>query len=122
MNRLAESLLACLLPSIVASAAPEDPPAAPNVLLILADDMGYADARCYGGEIDTPAIDRLAAEGLRFTHFAIFPENGKFAQPGIDRFEMTFADTLDFSRSAGKRIRLHAVSDEEIPVIRRQSA
>ncbi len=41
----------------------------PNVLLILADDMGYSDAGCYGGEIQTPALDALAAGGLRFTQF-----------------------------------------------------
>jgi arylsulfatase len=39
----------------------------PNFLVILADDMGYSDAGCYGGEIDTPNLDRLAAGGLRFT-------------------------------------------------------
>lgn len=39
----------------------------PNFLLILADDMGFSDARCYGGEVDTPNLDRLAAHGLRFT-------------------------------------------------------
>ncbi len=39
----------------------------PNFLLILADDMGFSDAGCYGGEIDTPNLDRLAAHGLRFT-------------------------------------------------------
>jgi arylsulfatase A-like enzyme len=39
----------------------------PNVLLIIADDMGYSDAGCYGGEIETPNLDRLAANGLRFT-------------------------------------------------------
>jgi arylsulfatase A-like enzyme len=39
----------------------------PNVVVILADDMGFSDAGCYGGEIDTPNIDRLAAQGLRFT-------------------------------------------------------
>jgi arylsulfatase A-like enzyme len=38
-----------------------------NVVQILADDMGYADAGCYGGEIPTPNIDRLAAKGIRFT-------------------------------------------------------
>jgi arylsulfatase A-like enzyme len=38
-----------------------------NVVQILADDMGYADASCYGGEISTPNIDRLAAKGIRFT-------------------------------------------------------
>jgi arylsulfatase len=39
----------------------------PNFLVILADDMGYSDARCYGGDIDTPNLDRLAAGGVRFT-------------------------------------------------------
>ncbi|MFN0172537.1 MAG: sulfatase-like hydrolase/transferase [Bryobacteraceae bacterium] len=39
----------------------------PNFLIILADDMGYSDAGCYGGEIDTPNIDGLAARGIRFT-------------------------------------------------------
>jgi len=41
----------------------------PNVLLIMADDMGYSDIGCYGGEIRTPNIDRLAAGGLRFSQF-----------------------------------------------------
>src|SRR5438034_4733166 len=41
----------------------------PNVLVILADDMGYSDAGCYGGDIDTPNLDRLAKSGLRFTQF-----------------------------------------------------
>jgi arylsulfatase len=41
----------------------------PNVLIILADDMGFSDLGCYGGEIQTPNLDRLAAGGLRFTQF-----------------------------------------------------
>jgi len=39
----------------------------PNFVVILADDMGYSDAACYGGDIDTPNLDKLAAGGLRFT-------------------------------------------------------
>ncbi len=39
----------------------------PNFLVILADDMGFSDARCYGGDVDTPNLDRLASGGLRFT-------------------------------------------------------
>ena len=41
----------------------------PNIVLILADDMGYSDIGCYGGEIDTPNLDHLAANGMRFTQF-----------------------------------------------------
>lgn len=41
----------------------------PNIILIMADDLGYGDLSCYGGAIDTPHIDRLAKEGLRFTDF-----------------------------------------------------
>lgn len=41
----------------------------PNIVVILADDMGFSDIGCYGGEIETPNIDGLAAGGLRFTQF-----------------------------------------------------
>lgn len=41
----------------------------PNIVLILTDDMGYSDLGCFGGEIDTPNLDGLAENGLRFTHF-----------------------------------------------------
>ena len=41
----------------------------PNILLILNDDMGYSDIGCFGSEIDTPNIDRLAREGVRMTQF-----------------------------------------------------
>ncbi|WP_417189007.1 arylsulfatase [Bacteroides sp.] len=41
----------------------------PNVLLIMADDMGYSDIGCYGGEIPTPNLDRLSEQGVRFTQF-----------------------------------------------------
>lgn len=41
----------------------------PNIVLIMADDLGYSDIGCYGGEIHTPALDDLAKNGLRFTQF-----------------------------------------------------
>jgi arylsulfatase A-like enzyme len=41
----------------------------PNIVLILADDLGYSDLGCYGGEINTPNLDALAMGGLRFTQF-----------------------------------------------------
>lgn len=43
--------------------------ARPNILLIVADDLGWSDLGCYGGEIETPNLDRLAQEGVRFTQF-----------------------------------------------------
>src|SRR5438445_11085798 len=53
----------------VGAAAPAAAPSRPNVVLILADDMGFSDLGCYGGEIHTPNIDRLGADGIRFTQF-----------------------------------------------------
>lgn len=50
-------------------AAAEAAPQKPNILIILADDLGFSDLGCYGGEIHTPNLDQLAAEGLRFTDF-----------------------------------------------------
>lgn len=41
----------------------------PNLVFILADDLGYSDVGCYGSEIQTPNLDRLASNGLRFTQF-----------------------------------------------------
>ncbi len=43
--------------------------ARPNIVIIMADDMGYSDIGCYGSEIETPNIDRLASNGLRFSQF-----------------------------------------------------
>ncbi|MEM7383774.1 MAG: arylsulfatase [Verrucomicrobiota bacterium] len=42
---------------------------APNIVLVMADDMGYTDIGCYGSEIETPVLDKLAANGVRFTQF-----------------------------------------------------
>ncbi|HAY79297.1 MAG TPA: arylsulfatase, partial [Planctomycetaceae bacterium] len=41
----------------------------PNIVVIMCDDMGFSDIGCFGGEIETPTLDRLAANGLRFTDF-----------------------------------------------------
>ena len=41
----------------------------PNIVFIMADDMGYSDLGCYGGEIETPHLDALAKNGLRFSQF-----------------------------------------------------
>ena len=45
----------------------------PNILVIVADDMAYSDLGCFGGEIKTPNLDRLARAGGRFTNFCVGP-------------------------------------------------
>ena len=40
----------------------------PNIIVIMADDLGYGDTSSYGGKVPTPAIDQLAREGVRFTN------------------------------------------------------
>jgi arylsulfatase A-like enzyme len=52
---------------------PTAPTGAPNIVVVLVDDLGYADLGCYGSEIATPHIDRLAARGLRYTNFHSTP-------------------------------------------------
>lgn len=49
------------------------PQGAPNVVIVLADDLGFSDLGCFGGEIPTPHIDGLAARGLRYTNFHVAP-------------------------------------------------
>ena len=63
-RQLLLTLAACLLltPSLLAAGHP-------NIVLIMADDMGYTDIGCYGSEIRTPTLDRLAEGGVRFTQF-----------------------------------------------------
>ncbi|HIF33990.1 MAG: arylsulfatase [Pirellulaceae bacterium] len=55
----------CFLPSTLAAASPRQP----NIILVMADDLGWSDIGCYGGEIGTPHIDSMARDGLRFTQF-----------------------------------------------------
>ncbi len=66
--RFFSALSACfaLLPASITSLAAADKPP-PNIILIIADDLGFSDLGCYGGEIQTPALDSLAANGTRFT-------------------------------------------------------
>src|SRR6476619_4503182 len=49
------------------------PSGAPNVIIVLLDDLGFSDFGCFGAEIRTPHIDALAAEGLRFSQYTTVP-------------------------------------------------
>ncbi|MGH7943686.1 MAG: arylsulfatase, partial [Opitutaceae bacterium] len=79
------SIVSSVIFAVVTTAAAQVPPfghsttaqtgktpagdARPNILIIMSDDMGFSDVGCYGGEINTPNLDSLAANGLRFTQF-----------------------------------------------------
>ncbi len=63
--RLLGICIAFLISSLVNAQNPERP----NIVIILVDDMGFSDIGCYGSEIETPNIDKLASGGLRFTQF-----------------------------------------------------
>ena len=58
--------LAAGVPAVLRAAPPAP---RPNVVVVLVDDMGFSDIACYGGEIPTPNLDRLASRGVRFTQF-----------------------------------------------------
>src|SRR6056300_626290 len=61
-----QRLICLFIASVISLAAAHD---RPNVVLIMADDLGFSDIGCYGSEIQTPNLDQLAKSGLRFTQF-----------------------------------------------------
>jgi len=88
----------------------------PNIIMILVDDMGYSDLGCYGGEINTPNLDKLAQNGIRFTQMhntaKCFPSRaclltGVYAQQsGMAIKPESFKNTIslgDLLRTAGYR-------------------
>lgn len=66
---LAGAALTLLVAGSVGCERSRSEDARPNIVMIMADDMGYSDLGAYGGEIDTPALDKLAMNGLRFTRY-----------------------------------------------------
>lgn len=71
--RIVALLLSAAVVTLRTSAAAEPAPAPPNFVVIVADDLGYADLSCYGGKIPTPHLDALARSGMRFTDFHATP-------------------------------------------------
>ncbi len=70
MLRIIVRLFICwLVVNSVAFGADKKTVSRPNIILVMADDLGWSDIGCYGGEIRTPQIDSLATDGLRFTQF-----------------------------------------------------
>jgi arylsulfatase A-like enzyme len=73
-NKIGKFIILFLISTgIQAVLAQSKPDLRPNILLIVADDLGYSDLGCYGGEIKTPNIDLLAKQGILFTHFHTSP-------------------------------------------------
>ncbi len=69
MSMIARRLVACVLLSCCLGMVTADGAQPPNIVFVLVDDMGYGDVGCMGGDVETPHIDRLAAEGVKFTNF-----------------------------------------------------
>ena len=69
MSILSKSVMVALITAFLCVQCTTKEVKPPNVLLILVDDLGFSDLGCYGGEIKTPHLDKLASGGLRFTQF-----------------------------------------------------
>jgi arylsulfatase len=103
-------LLALLGDGSLREASADDPSAPrPNIILIMADDMGWSDIGCYGSEIPTPNIDRIASEGVLFTQFynnakctttraslltGLYPRNGGRGQELITPNMLTLGEAM----------------------------
>jgi len=66
---IAQLIIIVIIPLIATAESEVQLSKRPNIILIMADDLGFSDLGCYGSEIATPNLDRLAAGGLRFTQF-----------------------------------------------------
>lgn len=99
----------------------------PNIIMILVDDMGYSDLGCYGGEIETPNLDKLAKKGIRFTQMhntaKCFPSRaclltGVYAQQcGMGVQPKTFTNSIslgDLLRNAGYRTLLSGKNHSQL--------
>ena len=74
-------------------------PESPNIVVMLADDLGYSDIGCYGGEIPTPNLDAIAGKGLRFTNFHATPKcstTRASLMTGVDHHLAGYSDVVHF--------------------------
>lgn len=74
-------------------------PESPNIILMLADDLGYSDIGCFGGEIPTPNLDAIASQGIRFTNFHVTPKcstTRASLMTGVDHHLAGYADVPHF--------------------------
>lgn len=84
----------------------------PNIVVLFADDMGYSDIGCFGSEIETPNLDRLAANGLRFTQFhntgrccpsrasiltGLYPHQADIGRMTVDKGVPGYRDRISFN-------------------------
>lgn len=126
-------ITALVLPGIAAGQNADRPP---DIVVIVADDIGYSDFGCYGGEIATPNIDRIASNGIRFTEF--YGENmcvasraalltGQYHTKGFDnKKNITIAEGLSLkgyrNYAVGKwhnyKERFNSYSDRSAPLHR----
>jgi len=87
-------------------------PQRPNIILILVDDMGFSDIGSYGGEIETPHLDKLARDGLRFTQFY---NNGKCAPSRASIMTGLYAHQVGMAgKGSGDKKLKHAVTLGEV--------
>ncbi len=69
LKTIGMGMAACAVPLNSTFADPPEDGRRPNIILIMADDLGYSDIGCYGGEVHTPNLDKIAAAGMRFRQF-----------------------------------------------------
>ena len=89
MNLFSRTLVAAAIAALIASPGlaqeQTQPPSAnkrPNIVIILGDDMGFADMGSFGSEINTPNLDSLADDGVRFTNFYTHAASQRHGQYG----------------------------------------
>jgi arylsulfatase A-like enzyme len=68
-RKLFRALILVLVPCLALTSSVAESAHRPNIIVILADDLGFSDIGCFGGEIHTPNIDALAKDGIRYTQF-----------------------------------------------------